>query len=151
MDSETKDIIEKHLKICPDCGKTFLGIIKRGYYTYEHLKYCSSNIEKYPLQCGKCPDCAWKCYENVDKIIEYVKQNNSMPCNNKLTIFEYFDKKDKETTYDEKKIKEYIKVHFQETEISDIDSCYPIFKTIDYLDSVSDLELIDLLDFFKEK
>ncbi len=153
MDSEIKELIEKHLKKCPECGKTFLAIMKRAYYTYEHLKYCSSNIEKYPLLCGKCPNCAWNCYNNVDKIIEFVKKNNRMPCSHKWTIFDYFSEENREKSFGDDKIKEYVKAYFEDWELyeDEMDFCHPIFKDSDGLDPISDLELIDLLDFFKEE
>ena len=55
--------------------------------TNKNLKYCSSQIENYPLKYDKC---ALQCYENVDKFIEHVKKHNRMPCNNEWTIHEYY-------------------------------------------------------------
>ena len=34
-------------------------------------------IKKYPLSCGRCPNCARECYTNLDK---YLAQYHKAPC-----------------------------------------------------------------------
>ncbi len=67
MKKETLEILEKKIKTCPDCSKEFLGIAISGGTDPAHTWKGQVNISTYPLECNKCPKCAEKCFENVEK------------------------------------------------------------------------------------
>ena len=60
---------------CPDCGKLFYGEILYG--TYKQV-VDPLDIDLYGyLNCGKCPECAKKCYDRCDEILE---RDRKLPC-----------------------------------------------------------------------
>ena len=73
-------LIKKFNNTCSECGKLFLGALVEG--STEIGAYpVDVGIYSYPLSCGKCPECAKKCYENL---YEYVDRNNKIPCDNDI-------------------------------------------------------------------
>ena len=70
------ELIKKFKNKCPECGKLFLGALIEGS-TEVGAYPVYVGISSYPLFCGKCPECAKKCYDNLYK---YIEENNKAPC-----------------------------------------------------------------------
>jgi hypothetical protein len=69
-------LIKNFNNTCSECGRLFLGVLIEG--STEVGRYpVDVGISSYPLSCGKCPECAKKCFENLEK---YLEQNNNAPC-----------------------------------------------------------------------
>lgn len=87
---KTKKILEKAVKVCSDCGKEFLGIAIDGGVDPAHTWIATSETLLYPLKCGKCPDCAEKCFNKIvgfsTKNIKEEDYNNTIkiPCENEF-------------------------------------------------------------------
>lgn len=60
---------------CPDCGKLFFGEILYGTYE-ESMDPLDIGFYGY-LSCGKCPECAKKCYDMRHEILE---RDRKLPC-----------------------------------------------------------------------
>ena len=89
--------LEKHLKTCPDCGKEFLGIAIDGGVNPAHTWQAVSEISLYPLKCGKCPNCAEKCFDKIDDFCsEKINKENynnrtKIPCLDELWTSEEWE------------------------------------------------------------
>lgn len=107
---------------CPNCGKRFLGCaidVDNSNPSGTHPGPVNIKIYFYPLSCGKCPECAKKCFAgnvehkdqldlNYEILLEYVKKNSKIPCEEK-TILEFYNMKaDKAKKFTEEEIKGFI-------------------------------------------
>ncbi len=109
-------------KKCPVCGNPFLGcVIEVDNSSTTGIYPGTINIKfsSYPLSCGKCPECAEKCFVgniehqnqsdlNYDVLLAEVKKNSKIPCEEK-TIQEHNDLEDEEDKiFPEEEITEFI-------------------------------------------
>lgn len=81
MENEQKrenliSLIKKFNSTCSKCGKLFLGALLEGS-TEVGAYPVYVGISSYPLSCGKCPNCAQECYNDLEK---YLEQYNKAPC-----------------------------------------------------------------------
>lgn len=67
--------LKNYNKTCPECGKLFLGARLIGV-SERSMNTIEISIEDY-LSCGKCPECALKCYNNRKVIVGKLGQ---LPC-----------------------------------------------------------------------
>jgi len=142
------ELIKKFDNKCPDCGKIFLGkaivgSTESGDYPVE------VGLFDYPLSCGKCPDCAQKCFDGIHK---YVKIHGTIPCDVD-TIYEYNIEKDNTRVFTDAEIKEFIddemKYHMDCWMY-----CDKIFQQVAILGSDPYIKggvLIDLFEFLKDE
>lgn len=72
---------EKILKIlgekCTECGEFFIGVAITASTEDGNYGIYFNGIEDYPLNCGKCPNCAEDCYA---EIFDYINENGCAPC-----------------------------------------------------------------------
>ncbi|MHA1249093.1 MAG: hypothetical protein ACTSRP_03790 [Candidatus Helarchaeota archaeon] len=83
------ELIREYDKKCPECGKPFFGIGILGS-TEEGSYPVYLEINPYPIWCGKCPECAQKCYDNYT---EYIKKYRKDPCSEEPLDLDDYDKK----------------------------------------------------------
>jgi hypothetical protein len=133
---ELKYFIKKFNNTCPDCGKLFLGVIISGTYE-KSMSPMDIGFDGY-LSCGKCPECAKKCYELRHKILI---RDNKLPClDNKLDEYDNTDDF-------------FMDLNFEIECYSCLDEMY-IKDQIEFfhLDSnnfcINKKELVDLFEFF---
>lgn len=99
-------LIKRFDNKCPDCGKMFLGATLYAETEIDY-RYVNGRLRDY-LSCGKCPECAENCYNNIKaNLQEYIKEAGRIPCY-KETIFEYFNGKDEDEPFDEIEIREFV-------------------------------------------
>ena len=60
---------------CPDCGKLFFGEVLYGTYE-DKVDPLDVGLNGY-LSCGKYPECAKKCYNRCEEILE---RERKLPC-----------------------------------------------------------------------
>lgn len=65
MKKEIIKLLEKKIRICPNCGKEFLGLALTTAKKDGNYRINSIGIHDYPLRCNKCPDCAMNCFEKT--------------------------------------------------------------------------------------
>jgi len=142
------ELIKKFDNKCSDCGKIFLGAAIVG--STEAGNYpVDVGLVNYPLSCGKCPDCAQKCYDRIQK---YIKIHGKTPCGD-TTIYEFHQKEVETIVFTDEEIREFIDNHIR----FDTD-CWMYFDENYQLDQLSygnpnveGGELIYLLEFLKEE
>lgn len=168
MKTETEKKLEnlkKSIKTCPTCGKEFLGLdVWAIHCDGEDRKHSDHGIDKYKLECGKCPKCQEQCpfyhemfYTNSDLwtvsddgiklFIDYVKKFKKMPCSEGYGLLEWYKDTDdikKDDLFNDDSIKDYVET-WLDYSLENDNICYcrlgPSFEYV--------YDLIDLLDFFK--
>lgn len=80
MELEKEILIEVLKKIgnkCKSSGKYYIGAAIKGSTENGNYDIDFDKIIEYPISCGKCPDCAIECYNNL---LDYVDVHGHAPC-----------------------------------------------------------------------
>jgi len=141
------ELIKKFDNRCTDCGKIFLGVAING--STETGNYpIDVGLNSYSLSCGKCPDCAEKCYEGLH---EYVRENGKVPCDD-YTIYEFFEIKNRLQEFTDEEIDEFINESKFEIECCKyVDEDYQHDSLANGNPNIDGGVLVDLFKFFKDE
>ncbi len=74
--------VSKKVKICVECKKEFLGVVVKNFIKgkeFQEFRFIYTKLDDYPLQCGRCIECAKTCYKKAYETLE-------APCINKEDI-----------------------------------------------------------------
>ncbi|MHA1250870.1 MAG: hypothetical protein ACTSVV_06295 [Promethearchaeota archaeon] len=116
-------LIQEYDKRCPECGKLFLGIGIEGSTETDGDYPIYLEIKPYPISCGKCPECAKKCYKNF---VENIKKSGGRdPCDDEPLNLDDYDKE----KY--KNIDEYLE-HYKLEKFTYYDYECPIYLEQDF-------------------